>query len=604
MATPVPYGIEFLVNTTTVSGQSFSTSMGLADGRFVVTWTDVSSTGGDTSGFAVRAQVYNADGTRSGTEFLVNTTTASFQHESAIAALNDGRFVVTWTDGSASGGDTTGSAIRAQVFNVNGTPSGVELLINTTTTNDQNQPAIAVLANGRFVVTWTDISITGGDDSNHAIRAQMFNADGSRFGTEFLVNSLTDSGQQLSAITALENGRFVVTWRTANISGGDGSFGSIKAQVFNANGSPSGSEFLVNTTAADDQLEPAITGLADGGFVIVWRDESTAPGDTSDAAIRAQVYNANGSTSGAEFVVNTTTTGDQQYPAITGLADGRFVMVWQDASQTGADTSLAAIRGQVFNADGSTSGSEFLVNTSTAFTQSQPAISELADGRLIVTWTDFSQAMGDTSSAAVRGQILDPREAAIDLTGTALADQWVGTGFGDVLASLGGNDKLQGAGGADQIQGGTGADELLGDGGKDRLEGGSGNDDLLGATGQDRLFGDAGADDLHGGIDRDKLTGGTGADDFNFATAADAGLGASRDVITDFEHLVDDIDISDLIVFGGTFIGNAAFGSNPGEVRYNKASGILRGDIDGDGETDFEIEITNLPVLTTADFMF
>lgn len=395
-----------------------------------------------------------------------------------------------------------------------------------------------------------------------------------------------------------------MTWRTTNIANGDGSSSSIKAQVFNANGNPLGSEFLVNTAAAADQLKSAVTGLANGGFVIVWRDESTAAGDTSGDAIRAQVYDANGNTSGAEFVVNTTTTGDQQYPAITGLADGRFVMVWQDASQTGGDTSLAAIRGQVFNADGSTSGSEFLVNTSTAFTQSQPAISELADGRLIVTWTDFSQLVDDTSGSAVRGQILDPREAAINLTGTGLADQWVGTSFGDVLAGAGGSDKLQGAGGADQIQGAAGADQLSGDDGNDRLEGGNGNDELFGGTGQDKLFGDAGADDLHGGLDRDKLTGGTGADNFIFATAADVGLGANRDQIIDFEHLVDDIDISAVIVFGGTFIGNAAFGSNPGEVRYSKSTGILRCDVDGDGESDFEIEFTNLPILTAADFIF
>ena len=240
MATPIRFGTEFLVNTTVVSGQSFSTSTALADGRFVVSWTDVSSSGGNPTGFAVWAQVYNADGTKSGTEFLVNSTTAGHQHESAIAGLNDGRFVVTWNDGSASGADATGSSIKAQIFNVNGTPSGAELLINTITTGDQSQPAFAVLSDGRFVVTWTDISLLGGDNSNHGIRAQMFNADDSQLGAEFLVNSVIASSQDQPAITALENGRFVVTWRIANPTGGDGSFTAIKAQVFNAIGTPSG----------------------------------------------------------------------------------------------------------------------------------------------------------------------------------------------------------------------------------------------------------------------------------------------------------------------------------------------------------------------------
>jgi hypothetical protein len=54
----------------------------------------------------VRGQIFNADGGRRGGEFLVNSTT-DVQEYSAVTALGDGRFVVTWTDGSQSGGDTS-----------------------------------------------------------------------------------------------------------------------------------------------------------------------------------------------------------------------------------------------------------------------------------------------------------------------------------------------------------------------------------------------------------------------------------------------------------------------------------------------------------------
>ncbi len=54
---------------------------------------------------------------RANPEFLVNTTTASDQNVSSIAAMADGRFVVTWSDFSLSGGDTSGFAIRARIFN-------------------------------------------------------------------------------------------------------------------------------------------------------------------------------------------------------------------------------------------------------------------------------------------------------------------------------------------------------------------------------------------------------------------------------------------------------------------------------------------------------
>ena len=89
----------------------------------MVSWQDDSATGGDTSASAVRAQVFNANGSKSLAEFLVNTSTANYQYDPAITALADGRFVVSWTDGSARGGDTSGAAVHAQVFNGDGTKS-------------------------------------------------------------------------------------------------------------------------------------------------------------------------------------------------------------------------------------------------------------------------------------------------------------------------------------------------------------------------------------------------------------------------------------------------------------------------------------------------
>ena len=129
---------------------------------------------------------------------------------------------------------------------------------------------------------------------------------------------------------------------------------------------------LVNTTPAGNQCAPSITALADGRFVVTWSDLSASGGDTSGFAVRAQVFTANGAKSGAEFVVNTTTAGNQGGPAITALEDGRFVVSWTDQSPSGGDTSGYAVRGQVFTADGAEFGAEFLVNTTTANIQFEP----------------------------------------------------------------------------------------------------------------------------------------------------------------------------------------------------------------------------------------
>src|SRR4051812_48441750 len=79
MATPIKWGSEFLVNTTKVGFQSDSHATRLADGRFLVIWEDDSKSnqpaGGDTSVSAVRGQIFDAHGIKSGAEFILNTTT-------------------------------------------------------------------------------------------------------------------------------------------------------------------------------------------------------------------------------------------------------------------------------------------------------------------------------------------------------------------------------------------------------------------------------------------------------------------------------------------------------------------------------------------------
>ena len=51
------------------------------------------------------------------------------------------------------------------------------------------------------------------------------------------------------------------------------------------------------------------------------------------------MFNADGSPAGNDFLINSTTLGYQLNPTITALSGGRFVVAWEDYSQTGGDTS-------------------------------------------------------------------------------------------------------------------------------------------------------------------------------------------------------------------------------------------------------------------------
>lgn len=144
--------------------------------------------------------------------------------------------------------------------------------------------------------------------------------------------------------------------------------------------------------------------------------------------------------------------------------------------------------------------------------------------------------------------------------------------------------------------------------------GGSGNDAIIGNDRDNSLSGNAGGDTLTGGLGGDELSGGPGADHFIFDTRFDSGrTGSTRDVITDFSHLSDEIDLSAIDAVpksGGNqafdFIGRSAFHHTSGEVRffYDASSNtIIEGDIGGDGVADFQIALVGHKTVSAGDFV-
>src|SRR6185436_8368242 len=138
----------------------------------------------------------------------------------------------------------------------------------------------------------------------------------------------------------------------------------------------------------------------------------------------------------------------QDHPTIAGLRDGRFVAAWVDTLPGEDQTWHEAIRAQVFNRDGTRSGAEFLVDTTDSL-RFEPTIAPLADGRFAIAWSDASLTGGDVSGLAVHGQIFDPRIAAVHIKGTAGDDHYIGTGFDDTMRGANGNDRLDGGAGDD-----------------------------------------------------------------------------------------------------------------------------------------------------------
>lgn len=397
---------EFGVNTFTTANQTAPSIARFSNGGFVIVWGSLDPAQ-DGSESAIKGQRFGASGAKVGAEFRVNTAAPGSQFTAEVATLSDDRFVVAWVSNDTAQ-DGSGSAIKAQLFAADGTAIGGEFLVNTQTISSQMVPNVAALANGGFVISWDDASGTD-------MKAQIYDAGGARVGGEFRANTAADYFQEFGDIAGLAGGGFVATWRTTDTAQ-DGSDQAIKAQIFSAMGAKVGAEFLVNSEKIGYQYEGTVAALADGGFVITWYTSDTAQ-DGSGGAVKGQVFSASGAKVGAEFLVNSQAFDTQKSPFVTATPDGGFFVVWStfDAAQDGSGMALKA---QAFSASGAKIGGEILINSISAGAQFLPDLTTLADGRIAVTWTSET---GDGSGYAVRARILDPNQGPVFPGGTSLA---------------------------------------------------------------------------------------------------------------------------------------------------------------------------------------
>ncbi|KAF0221999.1 MAG: thrombospondin type 3 repeat protein outer membrane domain-containing, partial [Rhodospirillaceae bacterium] len=395
-------------------------------------------------------------------EQRLNTTTQYDQNVPALTTLADGSVVAIWGGTPDTG---TGYRIIGQRFGLGGQKLGGEFIVNSDTDPDQYWPAIDSLGDG-FIATWQ--SYSQGSDPNAGIYGQRFSQDGTKIGLEFHVNTYVTIDQQRPKVAELSNGGFVVTWTS---TGQDASTYGVYAQRYDADGIAAGVEFRVNNTVSGDQSVRSVTGLADGGFMVVWHDAGL---DTNGYGIYARRYDAAGSPASAEFRLNDIVALAQKEPAIDVLANGGLVVAWQTMTGDGDGNGIAVRR---FDSAGTALGTETIVNTTVAGEQTQPQVTALATGGYAVGWVSDNK---DDAGKAVVVRVFDAQGNAI--SGEILANTY---GSGDqnalVLTALagGGFQAAWVSAGQDGSSGGIYAQRFNADGtpaGGLMLTGGSGND--------------------------------------------------------------------------------------------------------------------------------
>ncbi len=280
-----------------------------------------------------------------------------------------------------------------------------QFVANVTTSGEQVEPVVAMDPDGNFVVVWQGFV----QPPDISLFARSFDVFGAPQSGEFQVESTPpNSGAESYPSVAMDGaGNFVVAWEAY-----DQDYGGIFARRFDAAGTPQGLQFQVNTYSTAYQYSPSVARNASGDFVVVWQSYR----DGGGYGIYGQRYDGAGAAQGAEFRVNTYTTGDQTYPSVAMSPTGAFVVVWESQSQDG---SGSGVFGQRYDASGATQGGEFRVNVTTAADQLNAHVGVDATGRFVVVWRHSEP--GNTTTG-IRGR-------RYDATGTAQG--------GEILVSLG-----------------------------------------------------------------------------------------------------------------------------------------------------------------------
>ncbi|WP_197974756.1 hypothetical protein, partial [Pantoea agglomerans] len=150
---------------------------------------------------------------------------------------------------------------------------------------------------------------------------------------------------------------------------------------------------IVNSYTSGKQYKPVGVALDDGGYLLIWGSEG---GDGDGSAIYAQRFDANDNRVGREFLVNTTTSGNQGtggdsvdathiFDAVL-TADGSVYVTWQSDNVDGSGTGIEGI---VIDVDAAFY-SEYTVNTTTTGAQTVSSVASLPDGGAIVVWQSAS----------------------------------------------------------------------------------------------------------------------------------------------------------------------------------------------------------------------
>ena len=226
---------------------------------------------------------------------------------------------------------------------------------------DQVWPDAAATPGGGFVV-WQD-NIT--DGSGWGVSAMQLNSTLSGSGSSFRVNVQGTNDQENPRVAMLKNGGAAFVWQ-----GGQRGFQQIFARFL----SPTNTWLSTNDVPVDPQSAPWYSTNILSTVTTNWDIRHVhIQGYTTNTTV---TVTTNGGGNSATFEIN---------PAVAVLNNSNVVVVWGSYDQAGPN-SLQDVYGQILSPGGQLIGTNFLINQFIPFNQRTPAVAALQNGGFAVAW--------------------------------------------------------------------------------------------------------------------------------------------------------------------------------------------------------------------------
>ncbi|ESQ88702.1 hypothetical protein ABAC460_14730, partial [Asticcacaulis sp. AC460] len=294
--------------------------------------------------------------------------------------------------------------------------AGAETRVNTFTDGDQSYSSVTYLADGSYIVTWQSFADDDNDDEEidtYGIYFQRFAANGTAIGVETRANTTVQYHQYQPFVAALSDGGFVITW-TADVQ--DGEEYGVVAQRYDEDGDKVGGEFVVNTDIETGQSVRGITALANGGYVITWED----------GFVYNRVYNSAGVAQGDQIYVSSGFEDGASAPCVAALSDGGYVTTWH-ASVPGEGTFVYFLRS---DASGAANGAVTALALGEATEQTYAQVTGLPGGGFVITYV--SNIANDSSIVCSRFN----SSGTLQGTAVTVSEAWDGAEFAPDIATL------------------------------------------------------------------------------------------------------------------------------------------------------------------------